>query len=642
MALSIIINKAAVAASFLAGTKVADIVVSGGTSPYAYELATGGDYFQISGTEVQVKANMNISNIQSFSVTVTDSTSGTALTATSDVVYPPISAKIQNKFNSANKIYKITRDIDLEHGVLTIPSGSILDFQGGNISNGTLVTTNTTLLGNKHSLLKVSEIIASGYFIIKDCVIESYNSPTGYLVKVLNGDCTVEGCTFNNISYGAIYSEYDNNVNIINNIINGNYTTSAGLTETMSKNTAGIFVAAGKEKVNISNNIINNINGIGIKFLELNTLTTSVNVSNNHLNTVRYGGIILASSKISKMIISGNTIQYANKDFLTTPNNGVALFSAINAHGANFSSISNNIIETCYCQAIDYEGSDQSALDSLPSDATVDEKLQAYQSKGIGTVISNNVIKHSCGISLDYSRKCVVCDNILEDVFSISSITCGIALNGTTDSIVSGNYVKSVQTIPEFSVQSNPTIMVSCSNFEAAICEHISISNNTIINGRTTTPLSVLNQTYVTLSNNVFSSGGNNFAYVYREDDTGVPYINNTDEISVPVVKTLTTTEKSIYVGDLNKYSLKQFYVTTYNQVPNVKVGGVIVGESGTVDYSSVLYEGALSAYQQQKGTWIQGFRKGKLYVQLSSTEDTTAEVTVILILEPRHQMKYF
>ena len=143
MALSITINKVDVAASFSAGTKVADISVSGGTSPYAYELATGGDYFQINGTEVQVKADMNIDNIQSFSVTVTDSTSGTALTATSDVVYPPISAKIQSRFNSANKIYKITKDIDLGHGVLTIPSGCTLDFQGGSFSSGVIVFNDT-------------------------------------------------------------------------------------------------------------------------------------------------------------------------------------------------------------------------------------------------------------------------------------------------------------------------------------------------------------------------------------------------------------------------------------------------------------------------------------------------------------------
>lgn len=148
MALSITINKVAVADSFAAGTKVADIVVSGGTSPYAYELATGGDYFQISGTEVQVKADMNIENIQSFSVTATDSTSGTAQTGTSEEVYPNLTAAIQSRFNSGGKIYKITQDIDLGHGVLTIPYGCTLDFQGGRIINGTVQLKNTKVFPN--------------------------------------------------------------------------------------------------------------------------------------------------------------------------------------------------------------------------------------------------------------------------------------------------------------------------------------------------------------------------------------------------------------------------------------------------------------------------------------------------------------
>ena len=145
MALSITINKVAVAASFTAGTKVADIAVSGGTSPYAYELATGGDYFQISGTEVQVKADMNIENIQSFSVTATDSTSGTAQTGTSEEVYPNLTAAIQSRFNLAGKIYKITQDIDLGHGALTIPSGCTLDFQGGSFSTGSIVFNETSI-----------------------------------------------------------------------------------------------------------------------------------------------------------------------------------------------------------------------------------------------------------------------------------------------------------------------------------------------------------------------------------------------------------------------------------------------------------------------------------------------------------------
>lgn len=146
MVLNIRINKVAVADSFAAGTKVADIVVSGGTSPYSYSLASGGDYFQIEETEVRVIADMNIDNIQSFSVTATDSTSGTAQTGTSEEVYPNLTAAIQSRFNSAGKIYKITQDIDLGHGVLTIPYGCTLDFQGGNITNGTIILDRTLVL----------------------------------------------------------------------------------------------------------------------------------------------------------------------------------------------------------------------------------------------------------------------------------------------------------------------------------------------------------------------------------------------------------------------------------------------------------------------------------------------------------------
>lgn len=35
---------------------------------------------------------------------------------------------VQNKFNKANTIYKITKDIDLQGETLTIPEGCTLDF----------------------------------------------------------------------------------------------------------------------------------------------------------------------------------------------------------------------------------------------------------------------------------------------------------------------------------------------------------------------------------------------------------------------------------------------------------------------------------------------------------------------------------
>lgn len=54
---------------------------------------------------------------------------------------------IQDRFNKANVIYKITRDLDLNGGTLVIPANCTLDFQGGVISNGTITLNNTYLKG---------------------------------------------------------------------------------------------------------------------------------------------------------------------------------------------------------------------------------------------------------------------------------------------------------------------------------------------------------------------------------------------------------------------------------------------------------------------------------------------------------------
>lgn len=149
MALNITINKTTVAASYPAGSTVATAVASGGTTPYAYSLATGGDYFNIDSSTgvVTTKALMNASSIQSFSVTATDSNS-TPESITSGVVYPNIQAAQQSKFNKSNVIYKIVNDIDLGNAVLTIPANCTLDFQGGSFSNGTIVGSNTRFSGN--------------------------------------------------------------------------------------------------------------------------------------------------------------------------------------------------------------------------------------------------------------------------------------------------------------------------------------------------------------------------------------------------------------------------------------------------------------------------------------------------------------
>lgn len=179
MALNITINKTAVAASYPAGSIVATAVASRGTTPYTYSLGTGGDYFSIDASTgvVTTKALMDASNIQSFSVTATDSNS-TPESITSGVVYPNIQASQQSKFNKSNVIYKIVNDINLGNAVLTIPANCTLDFQGGSFSNGTIVGSNTTIISNNTVIFK--EITFSGSFNIEN-VTESIFSYNNYL-----------------------------------------------------------------------------------------------------------------------------------------------------------------------------------------------------------------------------------------------------------------------------------------------------------------------------------------------------------------------------------------------------------------------------------------------------------------------------
>lgn len=168
MALNITINKTAVAASYPAGSTVATAVASGGTTPYTYSLATGGDYFSIDASTgvVTTKALMDAGSIQSFSVTATDSNS-TPESITSGVVYPNIRAAQQSKFNKPNVIYKITKDIDLGNAVLTIPDNCTLDFQGGSFSNGTIVGNNTKINAGLQKIFNLDITLNGAWSIVE-------------------------------------------------------------------------------------------------------------------------------------------------------------------------------------------------------------------------------------------------------------------------------------------------------------------------------------------------------------------------------------------------------------------------------------------------------------------------------------------
>ena len=59
-------------------------------------------------------------------------------------------------FTQENTIYKITTDLNLNTAILELPANCTLDFQGGSISNGTIIGSNTTVLPNGYKIQNVS------------------------------------------------------------------------------------------------------------------------------------------------------------------------------------------------------------------------------------------------------------------------------------------------------------------------------------------------------------------------------------------------------------------------------------------------------------------------------------------------------
>lgn len=83
---------------------------------------------------IHANKNINSNNIEAINFTVRNWVSGEQVEIND--MYPRVVSKLQNKFNKPNTIYKVTKDLDLNHCVLTIPEGCTLQFDGGSISNG--------------------------------------------------------------------------------------------------------------------------------------------------------------------------------------------------------------------------------------------------------------------------------------------------------------------------------------------------------------------------------------------------------------------------------------------------------------------------------------------------------------------------
>lgn len=88
---------------------------------------------------------------------------------------------IQEMFQVADNIYKITKDIDLGGGTLSIPSNCTLDFQGGSISNGTITLRNTKIIPNGYPVTDYITASISGTFAIGQCFFDkSLGKPKWY------------------------------------------------------------------------------------------------------------------------------------------------------------------------------------------------------------------------------------------------------------------------------------------------------------------------------------------------------------------------------------------------------------------------------------------------------------------------------
>ena len=79
---------------------------------------------------------------------------------------------IQDYFDSENRIYKITRQIDLNGEEITIPSGCTLDFQGGYISNGVINLNSTRVLPNGCVASDYLKCTIHGTYAIGQCLFD--------------------------------------------------------------------------------------------------------------------------------------------------------------------------------------------------------------------------------------------------------------------------------------------------------------------------------------------------------------------------------------------------------------------------------------------------------------------------------------
>ena len=122
--------------------------------------------FNTTNKTILTSSNVTSNNLKAINFTARNWVSGEQVEIND--MYPRVVSKLQNKFNKPNTIYKVTKDLDLNHCVLTIPEGCTLQFDGGTISNGSLSGNFTKIIADSSTVIFGQQIHIEGSWNIAD------------------------------------------------------------------------------------------------------------------------------------------------------------------------------------------------------------------------------------------------------------------------------------------------------------------------------------------------------------------------------------------------------------------------------------------------------------------------------------------
>lgn len=122
--------------------------------------------FNTANKTILTSSNVTSNNLKAINFTARNQVSGKQVEIND--MYPRVVSKLQNKFNKPNTIYKVTKDLDLNHCVLTIPEGCTLQFDGGTISNGSLSGNFTKIITDSSTVIFGQQIHIEGSWDIAD------------------------------------------------------------------------------------------------------------------------------------------------------------------------------------------------------------------------------------------------------------------------------------------------------------------------------------------------------------------------------------------------------------------------------------------------------------------------------------------